>query len=142
MQISFISSLDTRKIRIMYSKSDNAKIMMGIEADDTINELFEYFLKRYQEGLETEMREGSNFVFESVNLLHYSLHRISLNRGGSYIDSSNWIKHKKATINPKSKDNKCLRDSIIAALNHEKIKYTQKEYLILCLLLINIIGKG
>ena len=78
-------------------------------------------LKRYQKGLETKM-EGSNFVFESVNLLYYSLHKISLNRGGSYIDSPDWIKHKKATINPKSKDNKCLRDSIIAALNHEKIK--------------------
>ena len=88
------------------------------------------------------MKEGSNFVFESVKLLHYCLHRISLNRGGSYIDSSSWIKHKKATINPKSKDNKCLRDSIIAALNHEKIKIHQKEYLILCLLLVNIIGRG
>ena len=89
---------------------------------DIINELFESFLERYQEGLETKMREGSNFVFESVNLLYYSLHKISLNRGGSYIDSPNWIKNKRATINPKSKDNKCLRDSVIAALNHEKIK--------------------
>ena len=67
------------------------------------------------------MREGSNFVFESVNLLYYHLHKISLNRGGSYIDSLDWIKHKKATINPKNKDNKCLRNSITAALNHEKI---------------------
>ena len=55
-------------------------------------------------------------------LICCSLHKISLNRGGSYIDSPDWIKHKKATINPKSKDNKCLRDSIIAALNHEKLK--------------------
>ena len=67
------------------------------------------------------MREGSNFVFESVDLLYYSLDRISLNRGGSYIDSPSWIKHKRGTINPKSEDNKCLRDSIITALNHEKI---------------------
>ena len=73
------------------------------------------------------MREGSNFVFESVDLLYYSLHKISLNRGGSYIDSPDWIKHKKATINPKSKDNKCLRDSIIAALNHKKIKYNPEK---------------
>ena len=126
----------------MNSKSDNVKTMTGIETDDIINELFESFFKKYQEGLETKMREGSNFVFESADLLYYSPHKISLNRGGSYIDSPDWIKHKKATINPKSKDNKCLRDSIITALNHKKIKYNpNKEYLILCLLLINIIGR-
>ena len=119
MQITFISSLDTGKICTMDSKSDNVEIMMGNEADDIIKELFESFKKRYQEGLETKMK-GSQFVFESVDLLYYSLHKISLNRGGSYIDSPNWIKNKRATINPKSIDNKCLRDSIIAALNHKK----------------------
>ena len=119
MQITFISSLDTGEFRIMHSKSNNVEIMMGIETDDTINELFESFLKKYQEGLETKMK-GSNFVFESVDLLYYHLHRISLNRGGSYIDSPSWIKNKKATINPKSKDNKCLRDAITAALNSKK----------------------
>ena len=74
-------------------------------------------------------------------LLYYSLHKISLNKGGSYIDSLDWIKNKKATINPKSKDNKCLKDAITAALNHKKLKITQKEYLILNLFLINIIGR-
>ena len=67
------------------------------------------------------MREGSNFVFESVNLLYYRLHKTSLNRGGSYIDSPCWLKNKGATINPQSKDNKCFRDATIASLNHEKI---------------------
>ena len=43
MQITFISSLDTGEFRIMYSKSDNAEIMIGIEADDIINKLFESF---------------------------------------------------------------------------------------------------
>ena len=110
MQITLISSLDTGEIRTMNSKSDNVEIAMGNEADDIIKELFESFKKRYQEGLETKMK-GSQFVFESVDLLCYSLHKISLNRGGSYIDSPSWIKNKRATINPKSKDNKCFRDA-------------------------------
>ena len=55
-------------------------------------------------------------------MLFYSLHKISLNRGGSYIDSPEWLKNKKATINPKNKDNECLKHAIVAALNHEKIK--------------------
>ena len=75
----------------MNSKSNNVKIMMGIETDDILDELFEYFLNKYQDGLEKKM-EGSNFVFKSVDLLYYSLHKTSLNRGGSYIDSPSWIK--------------------------------------------------
>ena len=43
----------------------------------------------------------SEFVFDSVDLLHYKLQRIILNRGESYIDSPKWLKNKKATINPK-----------------------------------------
>ena len=46
MQITFISSLDTGEFCIMHSKSD-AEIMMGIEIDDIIDELFESFLKKY-----------------------------------------------------------------------------------------------
>ena len=68
------------------------------------------------------MREGSNFVFERVELLYHSLHKITLNRGGSYIDSPDWIKHKKATINPKSKDNKSFRDATVGSLNYERIR--------------------
>ena len=46
------------------------------------------------------MRE-SEFVFDNVDLLYYKFHKISLNRGGSSIDSPKWLKNKKATINPK-----------------------------------------
>ena len=31
--------------------------------------------------------KGSEFVFDSVDLLEYKLNKISLNRGASYIDS-------------------------------------------------------
>ena len=120
MQINFISSLGTEEFCIMYAKGDNAEIMIGIETDDIINELFKSLLERYQH-LETRM-EGSRFFYENVDLLYYSLHKISLNRGRSYIDSPSWIKNKKVIINPKSQDNECLKHAIIIALNHEKIK--------------------
>ena len=38
---------------------------------------------------------GSEFVFNYVQLLYYKSHKISLNRGGSYIDSRDWIKNKR-----------------------------------------------
>ena len=40
------------------------------------------------------MRGGSNFVFESVELLNYNLHKISLKRGKSYIKSREWLENK------------------------------------------------
>ena len=65
--------------------------MIGIETVDVINELFNTFCKRYHEELEEKMK-GSSFTFERVDLLEYHLHKISLNRGSSYIDSPEWIK--------------------------------------------------
>ena len=95
--------------------------MIGIETEDVINELFNTFCKRYQEELETKTK-GSSFTFERVDLLEYHLHKISLNRGSSYIDSLEWIKNKKVTINPKNaEDNNCFQYAIIAALNYQNI---------------------
>ena len=54
--------------------------------------------------------------------MYYKLHKISLNRGGSYTDSPKWLKNKKATINPKNHDDKCFQYAITVALNHEQIK--------------------
>ena len=51
-----------------------------------IEELFNFPLQIYQKGLEEKMI-GSEFVYDSIDLLYYKLHRISLNRGGSYVDS-------------------------------------------------------
>ena len=66
--------------------------------------------------------KGREFVFNSVDLLYYKLHKISLNRGGSYIDSPEWLKNKRTTINPKNKDNECFKYVITAALNYNKIR--------------------
>ena len=66
---------------------------------------------------------GSEFVFDYVHLIYYKCHRINLNRRGSYIDSSDWIKNKKTTINhTNNKDNKCFQYAVTVMLNYEKIK--------------------
>ena len=62
--------------------------------------------------------KGSEFVFDSIDLLHYSLHKISLNRGESYVDFHKWFKNEKATINPKNNDDKCFQYAITAALHY------------------------
>ena len=123
MRIIFVSFTDANETREMHTKSDNITIMSGIETEDVINELFNTFCKRYQEGLESKMK-GSSFTFERVDLLEYHLHKISLNGGISYIDSPEWIKNKGVTINPKNiKDNNCFQYAIIAALNYQNIDH-------------------
>ena len=65
----------------------------------------------------------SNLTYDRVRVFYYKLHKISINRsGGSYIDTPDWIKNKKATINPKNKnDDKHMQYAISIALNHEQI---------------------
>ena len=61
---------------------------------------------------------GSEFAYDSVDILYYNLNKVSLNRGGSYIDSPKWLKQK-ATINLKNKDDKCYQYALTVALNYE-----------------------
>ena len=87
MAINFISSKrDPDETRTIHAKICNVEIMLGSETDEIIEELFKSLLQRYQEGLEESMR-GSEFIFDSVDALYYDLNKLSLNRGGSYIDS-------------------------------------------------------
>ena len=59
----------------------------------------------------------SSYTFERVDLLEYHFHKISLNRGSSYINSFEWIKNKKATINSKNtKDSKCFQYAITGCI--------------------------
>ena len=110
MQIIFASFTDANETREMHTKSYNITIMSGIETEDAINELFNTFRRRYQDGLETKMK-GSSYIFEGIDLLEYHLHKIILNRGSSYIESHEWIKNKGVTIN--------LKIKIISAFNSQ-----------------------
>ena len=105
----------------MRTKKNNVKLMMGSETDEIIEELFKPFLQKYQEGLEESMR-GNEFVYDSVDALYYNLNKVSLSRGGSYIDSPVWLKNKKTAINPKSNGDKCFQYALTVASNYEQIK--------------------
>ena len=110
-EINFISlKPGSDETRIMHTKSDNTEITIGNDNDDIIEELFKSFIQKYEENLQNKMR-GSDFEFDEI----------SLNRGGSYIDSPKWLKDKKSTINPKNKDDKCFQYAVTLALNIDKI---------------------
>ena len=90
--------------------------------NEVIKEIFDSSLPRCQTGLETSMT-GSGFIFVGSNLLYYKGHKINFKRDGSYIYSPDWIKKKKATINPKNKGDKCFQYRTTVALNYGEVKW-------------------
>ena len=78
---------------------------INYEADKVIKEIFDSLKNRYQNNLES--MNGSGFVFNYLHLLYYKCHNINKNLAGSNADSPEWIKNRKATIDPiNKKDNK------------------------------------
>ena len=71
--------------------------------------------------------KGSDFTFDWVQLLYYKYHNVNFKRSGSYIDSPDWIKKKKATINPKNRDDKCFQYTANVALNYEEVKWNPQR---------------
>ena len=70
---------------------------------------------------------GTNFIFDSVQLMYYKCHKVNFKRGRSYINSPDWIKKKKTTINRKNGDDKCFQYAATVALNYEEIKWDSER---------------
>ena len=97
-----------------------AEISFSSDTDEIIKGLFESFLQKYEENLQEKMK-GSEFEFDGVNSLYYDFNKISISRGGSYIDSPQCLKNKKSTINQKNNDYKCFQYAVTLALNLDRI---------------------
>ena len=110
----------------MHTRSVCEEFMSGIETEEIAEKLFRSLLQRYQDNLNEKMR-GSDFIFNGVSYLFYDFNRVSINKGGSYIESPKWLKDKKCTVNQKNNDNKCLQYATTLALNFNKIdKHPQR----------------
>ena len=65
----------------MHPKSDNIKFTSYNDADKVFDELFESLHSRYQGNLKNTL-EGSQFIFDSVQLMYYKFHKANFRRGG------------------------------------------------------------
>ena len=126
-QINFISQRPgSDETRVMYTRNVCEEFMSGSETEEIVEKLFGSLLQRYQDNLNEKMR-GSDFIFNGVNYLFYDFNRVSISKGGSYIESPKWLQHKKCTINQKNNDNKCFQYATTPALNFNKIdKHPQR----------------
>ena len=119
--ISFRNLISSIANDEVHSQSDNIEIMINDETDEVISKLFHSLKDKYQNN--SEWIKGSDFVFDYVHLLHYKCHKRNLNRGGSYIDSPDWIENKRGARNPiNKKDNKCFQYTVTVTLSYEEIK--------------------
>ena len=89
--------------------SGNVKFTPYNDANKVGNELFESLRSKYQDNLEKSVK-GNEFFFDSIQLMlmYYKYHKVSFKHGGSYIDSADFLKIRKAKINPKDEDEKCF----------------------------------
>ena len=123
----------------MYTRSIPEEIIIGCETEEVAENVIMQLLQKYQDNLQNKMK-GSDFIFNGINYLYYDLNRITISKGGSYIESPKWLKDKKCTINQKNTDNKCFQYAITLALNFNNVDKHHQIISKINPLLIIIIG--
>ena len=89
-----------------------------------------------------KIKRGSNFIFDSGQLMYCKCHKVNFRHGDSYIDYPDWIKKKKATINTENKDDdKFFQYVITVGLNYGTIESHPERFLKIKLFINKLSGK-
>ena len=125
--MSFISQKpNSNEIRVMFTSSIPEECMIGSETEEVAKNFIMSILQKYQDNIQNKMK-GSDFIFNGINYLYYDLNKITISKGGSYIESPKWLKDKKCCINQKNNDNNCFQYAATLALNINSIdKHPQR----------------
>ena len=118
--INLVHIIDNKRIRF-YTNSENIKCLPSSNTEDILNELLASLYEKFKEDLQLR-HTSSSFVYESVEDLNIHFHKVDLQRGGSYIPTTDWIKTKKPTINPKNiNDVYCFMYAATIALYNKEL---------------------
>ena len=113
--------ISSKRRSMHFSRSDNVICMPSSNTNEILEQLLTSLHERYQDDLQLSC-ETSSFVYESVEECNINFHEIDLRRGTSFIDTPEWLKHKKAIINPQNKNNVyCFMYSATIALSQSKL---------------------
>ena len=77
MSVNFMCIADKEKTRTFHVKSDNVEIRLSNDTSEIIKELINSFLSNYQKE-EQILKNGGNYIFESVDILDIYVHNIKL----------------------------------------------------------------
>ena len=113
--------ISSKRRSMHFSRSDNVICMPSSNTNEILEQLLTSFYNKYQDDLQLSC-ETSSFVYESVEECNIHFHKIDLRRGTSFIDTPEWLKHKKAIINPQNKNNVyCFMYSATIALSQSEL---------------------
>ena len=125
--VVFKHKTDPSKNYTFYVRSKNIVTLQEGDANDILNKLLDSFFENYEHE-QNILHNGSNYVFDYVDISIMKFHTIELKRGSLYIPSPKWISDKEATINLKNvKGNMCFAYAIVVALDHDKITYNPER---------------
>ena len=93
--INFISSKDSEEEYVMHQSSDNINFTSYSEVNYVVGKLFKSLRSKYHDALETSTK-GSDFIFDTVQIMYYKCHKVNFKCSGLNIDSPDWIKKKKS----------------------------------------------
>ena len=88
-----------------------------------INDLIQRMLAHIKTQVENPRMPENGFSLDKIMHLYINFHGLALIRGSSYIGLPEWLKSKKAVINPQNKDEASFKWAVIEALHHEDIKH-------------------
>ena len=93
-------------------------IMLEKNVNDLIKEIFKFVKSRY----ETWKMETSAFSFIYMSELTVRYKKVNEAKGSSYIKSSEWLKCKNATVNPKIIDNRSFQYSFMLMQHYKEMR--------------------
>ena len=96
-----------------------------------INDLIQRMVAHIKTQVENPRIPESGFTLNKIMHLYINFHRLTLTRGSSFIELLEWIKTKKAVINPQNKDEECFKWAVDAALHHEDIQHHPERIILL-----------
>ena len=111
--------------------SSKIKIYIKCSSYSEVNDVIKKVISFKIPGWFRNTNERKCFLFDSVQLIYYKCHKVNFKSGGSYIDSPDQIKKKKATINPKNEGDKCFQYAGTVAINYEKINWNLERFSII-----------
>ena len=100
-----IVHIDDKRRNTHFSSSDNMTCILSSDTSKILDLLLTSLYEKYQEDLSISCT-SSSFVFESVEECNIHFHKIDLRRGATYIEAPDWLKNKKAVINPENDSTK------------------------------------
>ena len=100
-------------------KDPNDKRTLHIKSKNTtdIDEIFSQLIKKHEEL--SKSLKNIDLASEGIESITYNFTEII--KMNTFVESPEWLKNKKCTINPQNNDNKCFQYAVTPALYHQQI---------------------